>query len=76
MRWAARGRGKRGGARVIYYNLLQNGTIWLLMAYTKAKLDNLPASMLKELKKCDLARKHLIGKCKRFIAISCAASSR
>ena len=50
VRWAASGRGKRGGARVIYYNLLQNGTIWLLMAYTKAKLDNLPPSMLKELK--------------------------
>ncbi len=50
VRWAASGRGKRGGARVIYYNLLQNGTIWLLMAYTKAKLDKLPPSMLKELK--------------------------
>jgi len=50
VRWVASGRGKRGGARVIYYNLLQNGTIWLLMAYTKAKLDNLPPSMLKELK--------------------------
>ncbi len=50
VRWAASGRGKRGGARVIYYNLLQDGTIWLLMAYTKAKFDNLPPEILKELK--------------------------
>ena len=50
VRWAASGRGKRGGARVIYYNVLKSGTVWLLMVYTKAKLDNLPASVLKELK--------------------------
>lgn len=50
VRWSASGRGKRGGARVIYYNLLQDGTVWLLMAYTKAKLDNLPPNFLKELK--------------------------
>ncbi len=50
VRWAASGRGKRGGARVIYYNLLQDGTIWLLTVYTKAKLDNLPPDILKELK--------------------------
>ena len=50
VRWSASGRGKRGGARVIYYNLLQDGTVWLLVAYTKAKLDNLPLNVLKELK--------------------------
>jgi len=50
VRWAAGGRGKRGGARVIYYNVLKDGTLWLLMVYTKAKLDNLPASVLKELR--------------------------
>jgi hypothetical protein len=50
VRWSVSGRGKRGGARVIYYNQLRNGTIWLLMAYTKAKFDNLPPGLLKELK--------------------------
>ena len=50
VRWSAGGRGKRGGARVIYYNLLRDGTIWLLIAYTKARLDNLPPATLKELK--------------------------
>lgn len=50
VRWAAGGRGKRGGARVVYYNVLKDGKVWLLMAYTKAKLDNLPLRVLKELK--------------------------
>ena len=50
VRWAASGRGKRGGARVIYYNVLKDGIVWLLMVYTKAKFDNLPASVLKELR--------------------------
>jgi hypothetical protein len=50
LRWAAGGRGKRGGARVIYYNVLASGTLWLLIAYTKSKFDNLPVSFLKELK--------------------------
>jgi hypothetical protein len=50
VRWAASGRGKRGGARVIYFNVMKQGTIWLLMVYTKAKFDNLPLSILKELK--------------------------
>ena len=50
VRWAASGRGKRGGARVIYFNVMKQGTIWLLMVYTKAKFDNLPLRLLKELK--------------------------
>lgn len=41
--------GKRGGARVVYYNLLDDGVIWLLMAYTKAKFDNLPTNFLSQL---------------------------
>lgn len=50
MRWAASGRGKRGGARVIYF-LQQEHTVWLLIVYTKAKFDNLPTEFLVELKK-------------------------
>ena len=47
----AQGMGKRGGARVVYYNQLADGRIVLLMAYTKAKFDNLPADFLLALKK-------------------------
>ena len=50
VRWSASGRGKRGGARVIYFNVMEQGTIWLLTVYAKAKFDNLPLSLLKELK--------------------------
>ena len=30
VRWAQKGKGKSGGARVIYHNRLENGEIWLL----------------------------------------------
>lgn len=50
VRWSGSGRGKRGGARVIYFNI-QDDTIWLLIAYTKAKFDDLPREFLAELKK-------------------------
>ena len=50
VRWALSGQGKRGGARVIYFNAVDT-TIWLLIVYKKAKFDNLPTSFLLELKK-------------------------
>ena len=49
VRWSRKGTGKRGGVRVIYYNLLDDGEIWLLILYTKAKFDNLPTTFLKKL---------------------------
>lgn len=50
VRWTRPGMGKRGGARVIYFNQLEHGEIWLLMVYVKAKFDNLPVSFLKQLR--------------------------
>ncbi len=35
LRWQARGRGKRGGVRIIYYLKLARGQIWLLTLYAK-----------------------------------------
>lgn len=49
MRWSRTGQGKRGGARVIYFNV-DDMTIWLLIVYAKAKFDNLPAAFLAELR--------------------------
>jgi hypothetical protein len=40
----------RGGARVIYFNRLECGEIWLLMVYVKAKFDNLLAPFLNQLR--------------------------
>jgi hypothetical protein len=42
--------GKRGGARVIYFNGA-DGRIWLLIVYTKAKFDNLPVEFLTKLRR-------------------------
>ena len=49
VRWSTAGKGKSGGARVIYFHS-DEGTIWLLIVYKKAKFDNLPTSFLIELK--------------------------
>jgi hypothetical protein len=49
VRWSRIGTGKRGGARVIYFQS-SDGTVWLLIVYTKAKFDNLPTSFIAKLK--------------------------
>ncbi len=50
IRWSRSGSGKSGGVRVIYFNRLANGEIWLLMIYAKSKLDSVNGKILKELK--------------------------
>lgn len=47
VRWARKGMGKRGGVRVIYFNRLANGEIWLLLLYAKNVQDNIPGNVLK-----------------------------
>jgi hypothetical protein len=51
VRWARRGMGKRGGVRVIYFNRLANGEIWLLLIYAKTARENLPGHVLRQIKK-------------------------
>ena len=46
MRFARQGGGKSGGVRVIYYNRLENGKIFMLLVYAKAKTENIPAHIL------------------------------
>lgn len=50
VRWARLGMGKRGGVRVIYFNRLENGLIYLLVIYAKAVRGNIPAHILKAIK--------------------------
>lgn len=45
-----KGTGTRGGVRVIYFNVFEDGKIWLLIVYSKSKFDNLPTAFLRELK--------------------------
>ena len=51
VRWSRPGQGKRGGVRVITYALAEDGQVWLLIGYTKAKFDNLPTDFLVTLRK-------------------------
>ena len=50
VRWAQKGSGKSGGSRIIYYNRLKNGEIWLLTLYTKSERSTIPAHELKMIK--------------------------
>jgi hypothetical protein len=50
VRWSKPGKGKSGGVRVIYFNRLNDGLIWLLIAYSKSKFDTLPTEFLNKLK--------------------------
>jgi mRNA-degrading endonuclease RelE of RelBE toxin-antitoxin system len=51
LRWAAPGRGKRGGYRVIYYVRRANGVIWMLTMYPKNVAENIPAHVLRQIRK-------------------------
>jgi len=50
MRWAASGRGKRGGARIIYYYAVSNERILLLDIYPKNEKTDLTTKELNNLK--------------------------
>lgn len=50
LRWAAKGKGKRGGARVIYFLRLDAGLVVLVAAYSKGERDDVPRPWLRKLK--------------------------
>jgi hypothetical protein len=50
LRWAIQGRGKSGGARIIYYWQNEDSQIYMLLAYAKNKSENLSESQLQQLK--------------------------
>ncbi len=50
IRWAVRGRGKRGGVRVIYYAKIREGVIWMLTIYAKNIAEDIPAHVLRKIK--------------------------
>ncbi|HVO28017.1 MAG TPA: type II toxin-antitoxin system RelE/ParE family toxin [Candidatus Margulisiibacteriota bacterium] len=51
LRWRAPGRGKRGGYRVIYYATTAQRVIWMLTMYPKNVADNIPAQVLRQIRK-------------------------
>ena len=50
LRWQAKGKGKRGGARVIYFLKRSQGQIILVTAYGKGERDDVPRIWLKRIK--------------------------
>lgn len=50
LRWAAKGKGKRGGARVIYLYVVVAARIYLLRCYSKNVRTDLTAGEKKELR--------------------------
>lgn len=48
---AAKGHGKRGGARVIYYWQAAAGKIWLCGIYAKNEAENLTAAETKKIQR-------------------------
>lgn len=50
VRWSLPGQGKRGGVRVIYFNRLDDGRVWLLFMYSKAVRADVERKMLQRLR--------------------------
>jgi hypothetical protein len=50
LRWKGRGRGKRGGYRVIYFYRSEPEQLWLLMIYAKSEIEDISPSILKKWK--------------------------
>jgi hypothetical protein len=55
LRWPARGKGKRGGARVVYYYVASREVVYMLLAYGKGTKDDLTDTERSELR--ELARR-------------------
>jgi hypothetical protein len=46
VRWVVEGRGKRGGLRIIYFNRLADGTVWLMTMYAKNVREDIDVKTL------------------------------
>ena len=50
LRWAQRGRGKRGGIRIVYYARTHESVIFMLTVYAKNEEGSIPAHILRRIK--------------------------
>ncbi len=51
VRWGTRGRGKRGGVRVVYFVRKEPGVMWMLTIYAKNVAENIPVHLLRRIRK-------------------------
>lgn len=49
LRWAMRGKGKRGGVRVIYFWKVNDDEIWLLTIYGKSERETISGHILEQI---------------------------
>ena len=49
VRWSSRGKGKRGGARILYYLYLSHQKIYMIYAFRKSEQADLTREQLKSL---------------------------
>lgn len=50
-RWAIKGKGRRGGSRVIYYWAVTQGQLLMLFIYSKSEREDLTRDQIKTLKR-------------------------
>lgn len=61
IRWGAKGKGKRGGARIIYLLIPKPGIIYLFYAYTKGDITDLSTGQKKRLRQAvEEIKNHLV----------------
>jgi len=48
VRWTARGKGKRGGVRVIYFNITEDDVVYLVAIYCKSERENMSSHSIKK----------------------------
>jgi mRNA-degrading endonuclease RelE of RelBE toxin-antitoxin system len=51
LRWGTTGSGKRGGFRIIYFNRLDQGQIWLLTIFSKGQQSTISTRVLRQIRK-------------------------
>lgn len=51
VRWSGKGKGKRGGFRIIYYWKTRKDEIWLLTLYAKNEAEDISVNVLREIRK-------------------------
>ncbi len=51
VRWSIKGRGKRGGLRVIYFIRSSESEFWMLTLYPKNVAESIPAHVLRAIRK-------------------------
>ncbi|MFN7291114.1 MAG: hypothetical protein ACK5YR_09285 [Pirellula sp.] len=67
IRWRTRGRGKRGGARVLYLYVPEIFIVLVVMAYSKTDSDDLSEDAKKQLTThCSLVRERLLTRYKAW----------